>query len=572
MTVDSVSQSVRRARRSRRAVLALTGAVLAAASTASAHTAPGESGRLTFSILADGGVGDTNILDPLTGQVSPGMNSWGFPDDFNGLQLRTWDVAWAPRGGRIAVTSWPCPVQNGSPQDCEAEDLFTANPDGSGIQRLTQTPSDQETDPDWSPTGKQLAYVRAYPYFWDNPGLRPAVWEIWLRQADGSEPKRLSAAGTATDVDPSWSPDGTKIAFSSQRNGNSEIYVMNSDGTNQTRLTHDADADTEPTWSPDGEYIAWVDTSDGDEEIWRMRANGTDVVQLTTNGVRDMSPAWSPDGSRIAFVSYRQWHPLDFGDGTQLMTMNPDGSGEEMHTKYSHGVHAGNPSWERINRAPTASLSIATATPRVGAAVTLAATADDSDGSVAAIDWDLDQDGAFDDATGESASVTPTQARAYRIGVRVTDDEGALAFTYADFAAAAAPASAGTPVPGGGVLGEQDRAAPSVAFTFNRRGLGVALRRGLPVRLQLGEAASIVVAAHLTRTAARRMRLPGAIARAATTVRGPGTSRVTLRFTRRARRRLDQQQRVQLVIRIAATDAAGNVRRRSSRIVLYARR
>ena len=112
--------------------------------------------------------------------------------------------------------------------------------------------------------------------------------------ADGSDETRLTNNDDALDREPSWSPDGEKIAFASNRDGNWEIYVMNADGSDETRLTNNDDAlDREPSWSPDGEKIAFVSdrdtTVDVDEEgditaIYSMNADdGSDVTMLTEN-------------------------------------------------------------------------------------------------------------------------------------------------------------------------------------------------------------------------------------------------------------------------------------------------
>ena len=101
-------------------------------------------------------------------------------------------------------------------------------------------------------------------------------------------------------------PDGTKIAFTSRRDGNLEIYVMNADGTAQTRLTNNAASDFNPVWSPDSSKIAFVTSRHGgvNLEIYVMNANGTEQTRLTNHWAIDSSPDWSGDG-KIAFTSTR---------------------------------------------------------------------------------------------------------------------------------------------------------------------------------------------------------------------------------------------------------------------------
>lgn len=105
--------------------------------------------------------------------------------------------------------------------------------------------------------------------------------------------------------------DGSsKILFTSNRDGNEEVYLMNFDGTNQTRLTYDVAYDGDATWSPDGTQIAFTSDRDGNPEIYIMNADGSDVKRLTNDPGVDNSPEWSPDGSMIAFNTTR------FGSGS----------------------------------------------------------------------------------------------------------------------------------------------------------------------------------------------------------------------------------------------------------------
>ena len=151
--------------------------------------------------------------------------------------------------------------------------------------------------------------------------------EIYLMNPDGTNQTRLTT-NPAFDYFPSLSRDGSKITFVSDRDGNDEIYVMNVDGTNQTRLTNSGGAaNTEPAFSPDGRRIVFASARDGNYEIYVMNVNGTNQTRLTNNaGDFDGHPSFSPDGSRIVFFTDR-----DFNNN-EIYVMNADGTNQTRLT------------------------------------------------------------------------------------------------------------------------------------------------------------------------------------------------------------------------------------------------
>ena len=174
-------------------------------------------------------------------------------------------------------------------------------------------------------------------------------WEIYSMNSDGSVVRLTN--NNFVDWYPVWSPDGQRIAFASDRDGNLEIYVMGQDGSNVVRLTNTATnvADQFPSWSPDGTKIAFVSNRDGDSEIFVMNSDGSNITQLTTNAFGDAHPQFSPDGSKIVFSTnrdapstqppYGKWEIYEMNaDGTGVRRVTNDGAVAELPSYYNNGT------------------------------------------------------------------------------------------------------------------------------------------------------------------------------------------------------------------------------------------
>jgi Tol biopolymer transport system component len=264
------------------------------------------------------------------------------------LTLSAWIVGpvWSPDGRTIAFEN----LRDGNGE------IYVVNADGSGQRRLTRNPA-RDFAPTWSPDGRRIAFVR------DRGRGRAHRPEVYVMNADGSRQLRLVRRGReprwspdgrrlaftrgqsggsvyVVNVDGSeernvtrgpgrhfaWSPDGRRIAFDSARDGDSEIYVVNSDGGGLLRLTREPTYDDTPAWSPDGRKIAFTTKREGNFDVYVMNASGSGKRRLTRNPAYDGSPVYSPDGHKIAFTTKR--------DGNlEVYVMNPDGNGQRNLTR-----------------------------------------------------------------------------------------------------------------------------------------------------------------------------------------------------------------------------------------------
>lgn len=203
-----------------------------------------------------------------------------------------WRPAWSPDGNRIAFVS----SRNG-------DAIHVVNADGSGMEQITERGNN--TYPAWSPDGSRIA-------FQSSRGRRSS--DIYLMDPDGSNVVNLTCNRNTegptcySEQHPSWSPDGSKIAFDTNRDGNiRSSYIMDADGLNVTKLTGHRGL-THPVFSPNGRRVAFQYTRIGrferNDDIVVTNADGSDIVQLTDTTSVEAVPAWSPDGRCIAFSSH----------------------------------------------------------------------------------------------------------------------------------------------------------------------------------------------------------------------------------------------------------------------------
>jgi Tol biopolymer transport system component len=212
-------------------------------------------------------------------------------------------------------------------------DIWRMSANGTNQQPLTSS-SGNDTDPTYSPNGKSIAFL----------SNRDGNTDVWLMDATGGSQRRLIANPMKDEYAPSWSPDGKKIAFVSNvdpsGNGNNvdlEVYVYQRGIGEIKQLTDNTVDENHPAWAPGGRKIAFVSSRDGDDEIFTMKPDGTRQRKLTNNtSVDDYEPDWSPGGTKIAFTSDR-----DNFDG-EVYTMNSDGTAQRTLT---FTQASGQPAW-----------------------------------------------------------------------------------------------------------------------------------------------------------------------------------------------------------------------------------
>ena len=295
---------------------------------------------LALTVAACGG-GDSQSAAPPTGRIAFTSNRDGNQEVYlmsadGGDQINLTNDAggdtgpwWSPDGERIAFVS----ERDGF------LDIYIMNADGSELQQLTNSPA-EDGGVRFSPDGRQIAFYsfqdQIKGFLWvmnldsseptavleeihpssaevECAGGFPGGWfpdgkRILLRgyhgdsnalqicsvNVDGTGIKVIFSEPNIMSFFPAISPDGKKIAFATNRDENTEIYVIDAGGGNLRRVTNDDGADTTPAWSSDGQWIAFASDRDGDFEIYIVRADGSGLRQLTNNTAGDGQPAWSP--------------------------------------------------------------------------------------------------------------------------------------------------------------------------------------------------------------------------------------------------------------------------------------
>jgi TolB protein len=225
---------------------------------------------------------------------------------------------WSPDGRRIAF-SWlrPGTMRPG---------IYVADVRGSHVKLLVA----QAGSPSWSPDGRLIAYTRLQL---KSRGLSVVDVAKALRGQQSATRRITSVDPMIPEEWPAWSPTGKRIAFTSQRTGDSDVWVVDVNGSHLRNLTRNPALDGNATWSPDGSRIVFGSTRDATSQfggdLYSMNADGSGVKAITTTH-KDYGPAWSPDGRWIAFNSQRDGN-------SELYLMKPDGTDQRRLTRSPEG-------------------------------------------------------------------------------------------------------------------------------------------------------------------------------------------------------------------------------------------
>lgn len=251
-----------------------------------------------------------DAADPLSVQ-SEDQRSFPRPTDGNGDFIARADI------GAFEAPQVIPPIQNGEiafqSNRAGRSDIWTINEDGTGLFQITTDPA-SDLDPSFSNEGSKIAFYRE---------IVVGQNEIFIVNPDGTNEQQVTFGGFS-NLTPTFSPDDSRIAFTSDRTGTIEIFTIKTDGTDLRQVTNDTIFDGLPDYSPTEEKIVYFKAVFGGE-IYIINSDGTNEQRLTDSAGGNLHPSFSPDGSKIVFLSSRD------GD-SEIYIMNSDGTNQQRLT------------------------------------------------------------------------------------------------------------------------------------------------------------------------------------------------------------------------------------------------
>lgn len=296
-------------------------------------TPPGANGQIVWQSLTGthGGGGNEVWIMDANGSNQDAITDNDVHDERPAISADGQKVTFhSYRAGDGAVDSW---------------EIYKMNADGSGQTALTDD-DDTDFEPGWAPDGSKIVFMRQSTGV---PAGEVVGQDLWTVPVGGGGATNLTNTPLTYECCAEYSPDGSKIAFTNAGDvdnnpmtpsDENEIWVMDANGSNQVKLTDNTAQDVGPTWSPDGTRIAWANVDNG--SLWTMDADGSDEAPLT-GAATYYAPAWSPDGTLIAAQLGNEIWTVSVSSGVTVTNLTSNGATQDEYPSWAPATGSGAP-------------------------------------------------------------------------------------------------------------------------------------------------------------------------------------------------------------------------------------